>query len=170
MTGYAGILASLAAILTAVIAFLGASNVNVAVTPVNDAFGAVSVLSSPIEINGTQEYRNSTNIRSATSTLCSFKTPAATSTGFVTVRFRTSPFPIAYQIVSDTSTQNGTSSTAINLGNIQSAATGIGYSSSTNVALLPNTFINVVLSTSSATTVGANVNPAGLCTEDLWVE
>ncbi len=167
MTGYAGVLAGLGSVLVALLAFLGTFNVHVAVAPVDPAFGAVSVLTSPLEVNGTQEYVGSKAFNTASSTLCSFKTPNATTTGVVKVRAKTINYAFGYQIAGDT--VNPTATTT-NYGFIANPANSVGIASTTAVSFAPNTFINVVVATSSGTTVNANFTPTGVCTQDLWVD
>lgn len=166
MTGFAGILASLATALVALLAFLGASNVSIAVAPVNDAFGAIGNLISPLQVTGAhgvgQVIVDHETFKTGTSTVCSFKTPAnATTTGVVAAQAFSVPFAQVFQLAAG-ATNNATTT---DLGTFTTA----GLTAPAETEFGPNTFINVKAATGSAITVNANFAPTGTCTINLTV-
>ncbi len=127
--------------------------------------GAVPSLNSPLEVNGTAEYRDSrAAFLVASSTLCSFKTPPATTTGQILVRVKTLPFAFGYQIAGSLTSNTGTTT---NYGFVSDSSNSMGISSTTNTLFPPSSFINVVMATSAGTVVSAGFNPTGTCQEYL---
>src|SRR3990167_2690378 len=64
-----------------------------------DSFRAVPVLSSPLEVNGVATYYLAQKFLTATSTLSSIKTPAATTTGEVVCRlFTAASYATGFQL------------------------------------------------------------------------
>ena|SRR3990167_3338728 len=121
--------------------------------------GAVSVLASPIEIDGTQTYYERKTINVATTTVCSFKTPAATTTGQIWVRLTSSPAYVTYQMARG-ATPNATTT------DLGSFTDGDGISTADTI-FPPSVYLNVKLGTTSGTTVGSEFNPTGTCGKEL---
>ncbi len=158
-----GILTALVTALTALAAFLGAFNA--AIVPITPTFGAVGNLNSPLEIYGvhdiTKEILDHETFRTGTTTVCSFKTPNATTTGFIAAQAVSVPFAQSFQM-SNAATQWATTT---DLGSFTTAAGVATVESVYN----PNTFISVSAATSSGTIVNANFNPKGTCSISLTV-
>jgi hypothetical protein len=131
-------------------------------------FGAVSVLNSPLEVNGTTEYFGPPqNFKTGTSTICSFKTPNATTTGGVVVRAKTIPYAFGYQIAGSAASNTATTT---DYGFIANPANSVGISSTTlSISFPPNFNINVKVATTSGTTVDANFTPTGTCVPNFRV-
>jgi hypothetical protein len=146
----------------------GPSGANGAKGGSGPTLGAVSVLQSPLEVNGTQVYLQDIPMRTASSTVCSFKTPNATTTGAFTAEF-TSSYSLAtnYELA-NAATPNGTTTS---LGYVFLAANGSGWAigSTTDKVFGPSTYLNVKLATSSGTTVSSTFAPTGNCVVQLRV-
>jgi len=129
-------------------------------------YGAVPVLESPLEVNGTREYRISVPMRTATTTLCSIRTPNATSTGWISARFVSAAiFSTSYEIGNGATAQATTTSLATFT--IPASSNGYSVAGTSSVAAYgPNTYLNVNLSTSSASSGFA---PVGRCNSFLRV-
>jgi len=128
--------------------------------------GAVPVLSSPLEVNGVQEYFFSTSLKAATSTVCSFRSPSATTTiglGRFTARWISNvPFAQGYQLAYGSSPTATT--TDLGFVTIGSSASGFGIASTSLIVIPPNVYLNVKMSTTSTTAVSSALAPTGKCT------
>lgn len=86
------LLASIGAVLAAVVVFLGASNITV--SPTDTVFGAISgpdITSPYLSVNGVQSWYTKKGLVTSTTTPCAIKAPAATSSlESASVLFRTS--------------------------------------------------------------------------------
>ncbi len=163
------LLAGIVAVLTAVVVLLGGmsqsgSNVNVSVLP-DVSFGAVGALISPIEVAGARGSAtlviDRMTFRTGTSTVCSFKTPNATTTGTVAAQALTVPHAQVFQIA-NAATPNATTT---DLGTFTTTA----LAATVTTIYPPNSFINVKAATSSGTVVNANFAPTGSCAINLTV-
>ncbi len=159
------LLGSIATALVALLAFLTAFNGHVAVNPVQPTFGAVGNLISPLQISGTagiaQTVFDHQTFRQGTSTVCSFKTPNATTTGSVTAQAFSVPFATVFQEANATTYD----ATTTDLGTFTTAA----LTSAVETVFNPNTFIVVKAATSTGTIVNANFTPKGSCSLSLLV-
>ncbi len=122
--------------------------------------GSVPVLESPICVAGVCYHYKAQPVRSATTTVCSFRTPNGTTTGQVSVKLRSSPTYVGYQMAADVLTNTGTTTS---LGQF---ADGDGISTA-DAIFAPNTYINVKLSSTTGVSVGAEFNPTGDCFLEL---
>jgi hypothetical protein len=122
--------------------------------------GALPVLSSPIEVEGAQVFYKQVPMVQATTTVCSIRTPNATTSGRFFVRVKTSPTYVTYQVAS--SLTNPTATTT----DIGSFTDG-DFVSSGDTVFSPLTFVNVKLGTTTGTTVGSEFNPTGNCGYEL---
>jgi len=128
---------------------------------IEQAFAAVPVLSSPLEVNGVATHYLAQKFRTATSTLSSIQTPAATTTGEVVCRlFTAASYATGFQLA----TASTYDATTTNLGFVSvGASAGNAWVSATSTMFAPNQYINLKLSTSSGTTVGSGFAPTGSC-------
>lgn len=152
-------------VLTGVVAFKD-QNVNVNVPEFNA--GAVSgpdVNGPYLSVNGVTSFYDKATMKQATSTLCSFKSPNATSSLFsFSADFTTTHGGItAYALGNDptafSTTTIITAPTQMTYGaNVQ----GTAFASSSNNIIPPNTYVNLKLSTTTAG-VGSGYSPVGTC-------
>lgn len=171
------LLASIVLVLAAVMAYLTAG-AHVAITPDNQAFGAVSVLQSPLEVSaggGTARiYMLETAMRQSSSTLATFVTPNATTT-LSRVQCNVASgntYANTYQIGWSANTQ-GAITTMIAQNVIAANKSGVIVATSTGLVQAigggvegvvgPNTIINAILSTTTSVTLA----PVGSCLVEL---
>lgn len=139
-------------------------------------FGAVSVLTSPIEVDGSQTFITRRVVRTATSTLATFKTPNATSTIMYAGCNIASgnAYSNAYQIGWSSATQGAiTTMIAQNVigtaksGSVVATTTGLtaSFAGATDGAIPPNTLVNAIISTTTAVTLA----PIGTCTVEFRI-
>ena len=128
---------------------------------IEQAFGAVSVLNSPLEVEGTKTHILRQAFVQGTSTACRLLTPNATTTGFVSVKMITSPsYATGFQLAF----ANFQTGTTTNLDFISvGASASNAYLIATSTTFSPKIYINFKLSTSSGTTVASNFAPTGVC-------
>ncbi len=116
-------------------------------------FGAVAVLNSPLEVNGTTEYRSSIPFNQGTSTLVDFLTPPATTTaaeGNITVQFRSWALHAQLFQIANGATY-GATTTDLGSITIPSGGLGLGIASTTDKVFGPSTHLVLKLATSTAT-------------------
>ena len=139
---------------------------------IEQAFGANA---GPEDLNpfhcqsGVCEYSYSEKVKTATSTVCAFKSPGASTTIQVLprVQFSTALGYSSGWLWGYASTQNSTSTALGALSTLTSPAKGATVvASSTNDVIPPNTHFSLNLSTSTAG-VNANFAPAGFCEMSL---
>lgn len=148
---------------------------NPVIQQVVGAFPGPDIDSKYLKVNGATQWYNRVAVRTATTTLCSIKTPAATSTiaHFSVVLNTTASYPTQYLLGHDTAANNATTTS---LGGVMGAYANkkLVYVASSTVndlfvgttdygAVPPNTYINFNLSTSTAG-ASATYAPSGYCT------
>lgn len=130
--------------------------------------GASPDLYSPyFNINGVKNFYNSVGLVQATTTICSIKSPSATSTlGFASVQFETASTSATYVELGRATTRYATT-TSINIYTVGASAKASIVASSTgsvagNATIFPpSTYFNV--KTSWATAATALTVPVGRC-------
>lgn len=160
-----------AVLVVAVLGLLGVSafkNTTVTVNNPAPSFGATSgpENSGPfISVSGVASWFDKQQIKTATSTLCSFKSPSATSSlEHFSVDFTSLPtYATSYAVGNDPTAFSTTTIITANANMTYSASvTGTSIASSTKFIVSPNTYVNLKLST---TTAGASATyaPVGTC-------
>lgn len=130
--------------------------------------GAVPVLQSPIEIEGTRKHVKRVALLNATSTVFSYKLPNATTTvssfscTLVSGISHIQPFQFA--------TGAAMNATTTSLGDVTLTAGGraIAVASTTNVVFAPNQFLVFKLGTTTGTVISTGYTPIGNCAVDVW--
>lgn len=157
------LLASIGAVLAAVVVFLGASNLTV--TPTDTAFGAISgpdITSPYLSVNGVQSWYTKKGLVTSTTTVCAIKAPAATSSlESASVLFRTSSTSASVVTIAKAATAFATTTmigtaTAI-AANAQASIVGTTTSAS-GVVFAPNEWLVVGMSGGTGT-----FSPVGSC-------
>lgn len=137
-------------------------------------FGAVTFLTSPVEIDGSQTFIKRLIVRQASSTLAIFKSPAATSTiAYAACNIASgNTYGNTYQIGWSSATQGAITTmiaqnvvAAAKSGSIIATSTGLGasFAGATDGAIPPNTLINAIISTTTTVTLA----PVGSCTVEF---
>jgi len=161
----AKLLGAIAAVLTGVLVFLAAysAEVKVSVNPADEAFGAVSALNSPMELqSGGTIFGGGKKLGVARRTLCDLVTPAATSTGTFSIAIQNLE-TYAFSVQAGYGATAGATTTL--LGTVNLLGTGEGRSltaSTTGVFFPPNTHL-VVNVTATTSVVDSGLNPTGGC-------
>lgn len=131
--------------------------------------GAVSVLQSPVTIDGVTHWYSKIAMRTATSTVCSIRTPAATTTLSFRAVWSTGASYATQYMVGYGSDTNSTTTSIVAAWTVGAGAKSVLAATTTATAPVdalvpPNRFINVNLSTSSAS---ATFAPIGECNVTL---
>lgn len=159
------LLAAMGSVLAAILVFLGATDVHVGPPTVFGALSGPDISSPYLSVNGVTTFYNKANMKGATTTACSFKSPSATSTlrlGSVNVFLASSSAVTVY--LAKGANNNATTS---NMGTLDIVASGQmqTFASTTVTAsqiFAPNTYFNVGVKGQS-TNGGTGVSPIGNC-------
>lgn len=170
-------LGALVGVLTAILAYLsGATNVHVAVGP-DEAFGAVSspdINSSYLCVNGACTFYNRQPMKTGTTTICSIKSPSATSTAVTAPMIAMSySSTTAVTITMASSTNSGATTTSIFSYDLAANKSVYVQASSSKFqaittanqpVIAPNTWFNVSMTGGTGT-----FSPVGFCSMDFKV-
>lgn len=160
------LLASIAAVLAAVVVFLGAysSSVKVSVGPAEPAFGAVATLGSPQDWNFVSFLSEPKGLTVGSSTIYSLKILATTTPVSLTCKIN-GGFAQAQEFQFAVGNTPNSTSTDTSFGKFFVGAAGSVTAQATTTAFIisPGSYVNVKLATTSGTTISSLYAPTGRC-------